>query len=86
MALIPLPGSQLTGAGGGPSRQDPPGATDPTESFYHGTTGQLTKVRYTAGAGTNDAVYAYNGNGQLTKLTDWIDGTNGLQYAYDTAG
>jgi RHS repeat-associated protein len=46
----------------------------------------LTKVTYTAGGDTADAGYAYNGNGQLTKLTDWIDNVDGLRYAYDAAG
>jgi RHS repeat-associated protein len=31
-------------------------------------------------------VYAYDASRRLTKLTDWIDGTDGLRYAYNDAG
>jgi YD repeat-containing protein len=72
---------RLTKVGAGAS-----GIVDPTEYFFHGTTGQMTKMRYTAGGTTSDAVYAYDAAARLTKLTDWIDGTDGLRYAYDAAG
>jgi len=62
------------------------GSVDPTEWFYHGVTGHMTKVRYTSGIDTADTFYGYNSNGQLTKLTDWIDAVDGLRYAYDNAG
>ncbi|GMW03109.1 MAG: hypothetical protein AMXMBFR84_42450 [Candidatus Hydrogenedentota bacterium] len=62
------------------------GTTDPTEYFFHGTTGLMTKTAYTSGGNTYEAVYAYDGAARLTKLADWIDDTNGLQYAYDNAG
>jgi RHS repeat-associated protein len=62
------------------------GSIDPTEYFYSGTTGLLTKVTYTAGVNTYDAEYEYDGNARLTKLLDWIDAVDGLEYAYDAAG
>ncbi len=58
------------------------GAFDPTEYVYSGTSGKLTQVKYTAGSNVDTANYTYDGDGQLTKLADWIDGTNGLQYDY----
>ena len=36
--------------------------------------------------GACDANYSFDGNARLTKLTDWIDGTDGLRYGYDDAG
>jgi RHS repeat-associated protein len=72
---------RMTKVGAGAS-----GTVDPTEYFFHGTTGLMTKVRYTADGNTSDAVYAYDAAARLTKLTDWIDGTDGLRYAYNDAG
>ena len=72
---------RMTKVGAGSS-----GTFDPTEYVYSGTTGQLTKTKYTAGANVDEAIYVYDANGQLTVLGDWIDTTNGLQYSYDDAG
>ena len=44
------------------------GTIDPTEYFYSGATGMMTKVTYTAGGSTYDAEYEYDGNARLTKL------------------
>ena len=30
--------------------------------------------------------YTYDGNGRITKTTDWIDGTDGIRFAFDNAG
>jgi len=60
--------------------------TDETTQEYNSTTGQLTKVTYDSGASTYDANYYYDSAARLTKLTDWIDGTDGLRYAYDSSG
>jgi RHS repeat-associated protein len=62
------------------------GTTDPTEYFYSGTTGLLTKVRYNVGATDYDANYYYDGNARLTKLVDWIDENSSLRYTYDPGG
>ena len=60
------------------------GTVDPTAYTYNSTTGQVTAVEY--GSSTYTANYTYDGAGRLTKLTDWIDGTDGLRYAYDNVG
>jgi len=60
--------------------------TDETTQEYNSTTGQLTKVTYKSGASTYDANYYYDSAARLTKMTDWIDGTDGLRYAYDSNG
>jgi RHS repeat-associated protein len=62
------------------------GTVDPTELFFSGNTGLLTKIAYTSGGSTSYANYYYDGRRALTKLTDWIDGTDGLRYAYDPGG
>lgn len=72
---------RITKVGAGAS-----GTIDPTEVFYSGATGLMTKVSYTAGGNTSEAKYHYDGRAQLTKLTDWIDGTDGLRYAHDAGG
>ncbi|MCC6695244.1 MAG: RHS repeat protein [Candidatus Hydrogenedentes bacterium] len=59
------------------------GTFDPTEYFFSATTGLMTEVTYTSGANTYDANYYYDGLARVTKITDWIDGTNGLRYGYD---
>jgi YD repeat-containing protein len=46
----------------------------------------MTKVTYTAGANTFDANYFYDSLARVVKITDWIDGTNGLRYGYDDGG
>src|SRR5690606_36971147 len=63
------------------------GSITPTESFYDGATGLMTKVSYAPGGSDNEALYSYNGDGRLTEIEDWLttDG-NGLRYAYDAAG
>ncbi|GMV95134.1 MAG: hypothetical protein AMXMBFR82_49120 [Candidatus Hydrogenedentota bacterium] len=62
------------------------GTFDPTEYFFDATTGLMTKVRYTSDTSTFDANYFYDSLARVTKITDWIDGTNGLRYGYDDAG
>lgn len=62
------------------------GTFDPTEYFFSATTGLMTKVTYTSGANTYDANYYYDGLARVTKITDWIDTTNGLRYGYDDGG
>jgi RHS repeat-associated protein len=63
------------------------GGTDPTEYFYDGSTGRMTRAQYTSGVNTYNAYYHHHPtSGRLTKLTDWIDGTNGIRYTYDDAG
>lgn len=46
----------------------------------------MTKTRYNSGQNSYDADYYRDGVGRVTKLTDWIDGTDGIRYAYDTEG
>jgi RHS repeat-associated protein len=72
---------RMTKAGAGAS-----GTTDPTQLYFDGTTGRMTKVGYTSGGSTSYANYYSDADGRLTKLTDWIDGTDGLRYAYDAGG
>ena len=54
-----------------------------TRLYYSASTGLLTKVRY---GGSYDVNYTYDGNGRITKTTDWIDGTDGMRLAFDNAG
>jgi RHS repeat-associated protein len=61
------------------------GTFDPTEYSYSTTTGLMTAVSYTAGANVDTANYYYDSGARLTKLSDWIDPTNGLRYAFDDA-
>lgn len=48
-----------------------------------------TKVQYVTGGGANthEATYEYDGDGHVTKVTDWLaSGGNSRLYGYDNAG
>jgi len=68
-----------TKVGAGPS-----GTIDPTTHLFDNVTGMLTKVQYSSSS--YEANYHYDGEARVTKITDWLDGTNGLRYAYDNVG
>jgi len=54
---------------------------------HNSTTGQMTRTRYYQGSTDYNAYYHYDSvTGRLTKLTDWIDGTDGLRYEHDALG
>ena len=59
---------------------------DPVQFFYSATTGLLTKTRYWSGATYHDADYVYDGAARVARINDWLDGTVGIQYAYDALG
>jgi RHS repeat-associated protein len=73
--------SRMTKRGAGAS-----GTIDAVDFFIDGATGLLTRISYSSGGSSSDVFYAYDGLRRVTKLTDWIDGTDGLRYAYDEAG
>ncbi len=61
-------------------------AGDPIEYFYSATTGLPTKTRYWSGATYHDADNVYDAAARVTRINDWLDGTVGIQYAYDALG
>lgn len=46
----------------------------------------MTKVRYTPDTTSFDGSYFYESLARVTKIADWIDGTNELRYGYDDGG
>src|SRR5690606_34427675 len=62
------------------------GTFDRTVYTYNGTTGLLSQVTYHSGGSSHSANYYYDDAARVVKLTDWIDGTNGIQYEYDALG
>lgn len=58
---------------------------DPRELFYDGTTGLMTRAKFTNGAYQDEVTYYHDSMGRATKHTDWTGG-NGFRYAFDVAG
>jgi YD repeat-containing protein len=70
----------LTKAGGGATA-----TVDPTTYAYSSTTGLMTKVTYDDGSTTKDITYEYDNLVRVTRMKDWINAVNGIQYAFDDA-
>ena len=72
--------SKVTRVGAGST-----GDIDPTDFIFDPVTALLSQVQYTNGTNVDSAFFTYDA-GHLTRIRDWIDGVDGIQYAYDNMG